>query len=285
MMTEQEASITVDKLKKKALAIRKNILQSLAASGSGHLGGSLGLADVFTVLYFNTMNHQPENPRWPDRDRMILSIGHVAPVLYATLAAAGYFPEEELLTLRKLGSRLQGHPGRDHGLPGLELSAGSLGQGISVAVGMAIAAKMDNKNYRIFSINGDGELQEGSVWEAAMSASHHKLDKLTVIVDRNKLQIDGMISQVMEIEPLKEKWEAFGWKVYECDGNNIIELIQTFENIKNNSGKPSVLIANTIMGKGVKSIENNYNWHGKAPSPAEAKQFIEELLSSPTSKI
>jgi len=263
-----------------SLQIRQDVVRSLAAAGSGHLGGSLGLADVFTVLYFNMMNHQPENPSWPDRDRLVLSIGHVAPVLYATLATAGYFPKEELLTLRKLGSRLQGHPGRDHGLAGLELSAGSLGQGISVAVGMAISAKMDKKKHRIFCINGDGELQEGSVWEAAMSAAHYKLDNLTVIVDRNKLQIDGKVSDVMEIEPLKEKWEAFGWEVNECDGNNIAEIFQTFENVDYTNGKPTVIIANTIMGKGVKSIENDYNWHGKAPSTAEADQFIRELLSA-----
>jgi len=279
-MTEKEQFDIVGTLIKKAAHIRLNIIRSLAASGSGHLGGSLGLADVFTVLYFDRMNHQPENPSWPGRDRLVLSIGHVAPVLYATLAAAGYFPEKELLTLRKLGSRLQGHPGRDHGLPGLELSAGSLGQGISVAVGMAISAKMDNKKHRIYCVTGDGELQEGSVWEAAMSAAHHKLDNLTVIVDRNKLQIDGKVSDVMEIEPLAEKWKAFGWEVFECDGNNIRDLIHTFEKAGNTRGMPSVIIANTRMGKGVHSIEDDYRWHGKAPSPNEANQFIQELLSA-----
>ena len=182
--------------------IRKDIIRMIANAGSGHTGGSLGLADIFTVLYFNILNHDPENPGWEERDRLILSIGHVAPVQYAALAYAGYFPKEELLTLRKLGSRLQGHPGRDHGLPGLELSAGSLGQGLSVAVGMAIAAKKDYKNHRIYCINGDGELQEGSIWEAAMSASFYKLDNLTALVDRNKLQIDGRIEDVMNIEPL-----------------------------------------------------------------------------------
>lgn len=271
---------TTDALEAMAVQIRQDTIRSLSVSGSGHLGGSLGLADIFTVLYFNCMNHQPENPSWPDRDRLILSIGHVAPVLYATLAAAGYFPRKELLTLRKLGSRLQGHPGRDHGLPGLELSAGSLGQGISVAVGMAISAKLDKKSHRIFCITGDGELQEGSVWEAAMSAAHHQLDNLTVIVDRNKLQIDGKVSDVMEIEPLQEKWEAFGWEVSECNGNNISELIQAFERSEKITGKPSVILANTLMGKGVPSIENDYTWHGKAPSPAEADQFIHELLSA-----
>lgn len=268
---------SVETLERIAGQIRTDVIMSLASAGSGHLGGSLGLADVFTVLYFNRMNHRPENPLWPERDRLILSIGHVAPVLYAALASAGYFPREELKTLRKMDSGLQGHPGRDHGLPGLELSAGSLGQGISVAVGMAISAKLDRKKHRIYCINGDGELQEGSVWEAAMSAAHHKLDNLTVIVDRNKLQIDGRVSDVMEIEPLNDKWTAFGWEVFECDGNNIAELIQTFENVEKNKSKPSVIIANTIMGKGVHSVENDYRWHGKAPSPSEADQFIREL--------
>lgn len=266
-----------DKLTALASKIRKDIIRSLEASGSGHLGGSLGLADVFTVLYFNRMSHDPENPLWPGRDRLILSIGHVAPVLYATLAYTGYFPKSELLTLRKLGSRLQGHPGRDHHLPGLELSAGSLGQGLSVAVGMALAAKMDHENWKVFSVHGDGELQEGAIWEAAMSAAHHKLDNMIAIIDRNKVQIDGLVSQVMEIEPLAEKWKSFGWEVFECDGNNIPELISTFEKAEKVNGKPSVIIATTLMGKGVKSIEGDYRWHGKAPNQSEAEDFIRQI--------
>ncbi|HPB25963.1 MAG TPA: transketolase [Bacteroidales bacterium] len=267
----------VEELRKISSNIRRNILRSLAASGSGHTGGSLGLADVFTCLYFSVMNHNPQNPQWEDRDRLILSIGHVAPVLYSTLAQAGYFPEGELLTLRKLGSRLQGHPGRDHGLPGIELSAGSLGQGLSVATGMALAAKYDKKNHRIFCVMGDGELQEGSVWEAAMSASHYRLDNLCVIVDRNKLQIDGSTSDVMEIEPLADKWQSFGWKVIACNGNDHEELLSSFSENKKSSGRPVVIIANTLMGKGVKAIEDNYRWHGKAPSKEEAEQFIAAL--------
>ncbi|MBP8040533.1 MAG: transketolase [Bacteroidales bacterium] len=267
----------VQVLKKISSNIRRNILRSLAASGSGHTGGSLGLADVFTCLYFSVMNHNPQNPQWEDRDRLILSIGHVAPVLYCTLAQAGYFPEGELLTLRKLGSRLQGHPGRDHGLPGIELSAGSLGQGLSVATGMALAAKYDKKNHRIFCVMGDGELQEGSVWEAAMGASHYRLDNLCVIVDRNKLQIDGSNSDVMEIEPLADKWQSFGWKVIACNGNDHEELLSSFSENEKSSGRPVVIIANTLMGKGVKAIENNYRWHGKAPSKEEAEQFIAAL--------
>lgn len=257
-----------------AKEIRKDVIRSLASAGSGHLGGSLGLADVFAVLYFNQLRHNPKHPGWPDRDRLVLSIGHVAPVLYATLANTGYFSREELLTLRKLGSRLQGHPGRDHHLPGLELSAGSLGQGLSVAVGMALAAKMDQKTWRVFCILGDGELQEGSVWEAAMSAAHHKLHNLIAIVDRNRVQIDGKVSDVMEIEPLADKWRAFGWSVHECDGNNIPSLLQTFADIEKKPDAPSVIIANTLMSKGIPEIEGDYRWHGKPPSAEEAERFL-----------
>jgi transketolase len=260
-----------------ATEIRKSVVTSLTEAQSGHLGGSLGLADIFTTLYFCILNHDPYNPKWDERDRLILSIGHVAPVLYATLAHAGYFPVEELNTLRKLGSRLQGHPGRDHGLPGLELSAGSLGQGLSVAVGMALAAKMDCKHHRIFSIHGDGELQEGSIWEAAMSAAHHKLDNLTAIVDRNGVQIDGSTEDVMNIEPLAAKWTAFGWHVINCDGNDIKNLLGAFAEAVTILGKPTVIIANTLMGKGISSIEDDYRWHGKAPSKEQHAEFLKEL--------
>ena len=267
----------IKELNKISAKIRKDILISINAAGSGHTGGSLGLADIFTVLYFNVMNHDPKNPKWKDRDRLVLSIGHVAPVHYATLARAGYFPLEELKTLRKLGSRLQGHPGKDHGLPGLELSSGSLGQGLSIAVGMALSAKIDKKDWQIFSIHGDGELQEGSIWEAAMSASHHKLDNITAIVDRNHVQIDGKTSDIMELEFLDEKWKSFGWNVLKCDGHNHEELISVLIEAKKYKGKPSVIIAETNMGKGVKSIENNYKWHGRAPSDEELKDFILQL--------
>jgi transketolase len=257
--------------------IRKDVVRSIAAAGSGHTGGSLGLADVFTVLYFNILNHRPSEPEWEDRDRLILSIGHVAPVLYASLAHAGYFPVEELLTLRKIGSRLQGHPGRDHHLPGLELSAGSLGQGLSVAVGLAMGAKMDKKSWRIYSIHGDGELQEGSIWEAAMSASHYKLDNLTALVDRNGVQIDGKTADVMELEPLADKWRSFGWHVIHCNGHNHGDLIKSFEEAIGYRGKPSVIIARTRMGKGVKSIEGDYRWHGKAPAIEQVEAFLKEI--------
>jgi transketolase len=267
----------VQDLENKAKSIRKSILTSLNTAGSGHSGGSLGLADIFTVLYFNVLNHDPKNPLWKNRDRLILSIGHVAPVLYASLAEAGYFPKAELNTLRKLGSRLQGHPGKEHGLPGLELSAGSLGQGLSVAVGMALADKIDNKERYTYCICGDGELQEGSIWEAVMSASHYQLGDLITIVDRNKLQIDGKTENVMQLEPLTDKWKSFGWEVFKCDGNNINDLLSIFAKAKQNNNKPCVILANTLMGKGIPSIENNYQWHGKAPSNEELELFIKEL--------
>lgn len=272
----------ITKLKAKSLEIRKSIIQMLCEAGSGHLGGSLGLADIFTVLYFNEMKHQAHNPSWDKRDRLILSIGHVAPVLYATLAHYGYFPIEELLTLRKLGSRLQGHPGKDKGLPGLEISSGSLGQGLSIANGIAIVLKQNQSKSRVFCICGDGELQEGSVWEAAMSASHYKLDNLICIVDRNGLQIDGPTSQVMELEPLTLKWAAFGWHVITCNGNFIPDILKAFAKANSIVGMPKVILAQTTMGKGVPSIENNYHWHGKAPNKEEAQKFLLELENNTT---
>ena len=269
--------LLIKNLREKSLAIRQDILKSLAAAGSGHAGGSLGLADLFSALYFNILRHDPSNPLWDDRDRLVLSIGHVAPVLYASLAHAGYFPVEELMTLRRLGSRLQGHPGRDHGLPGLELSAGSLGQGLSVGVGMAIAAKIKKQTWRVYTVHGDGEMQEGSIWEAAMSAAHHRLDNLIAFIDRNGVQIDGSTSQVMEIEPLADKWRAFGWSVKECDGHDHRQIIESVNQAKLTLGVPSVIILHTIMGKGVKSIEGDYRWHGKAPNQEELGRFLAEL--------
>jgi transketolase len=264
-------------LKGIAREIRKSVITSLAEAGSGHMGGSLGLADIFTCLYFNILNHDPEHPQWEGRDRLILSIGHVAPVLYASLAHSGYFPREELLTLRKLESRLQGHPGRDHGLPGLELSAGSLGQGLSVALGMAIAGKLKNSNNKVFCILGDGELQEGSVWEAAMAAAHHNTDNLIAIVDRNGVQIDGITEKVMALEPLGAKWEAFGWHVITCDGNDIQTFLSAALEAKGITKKPSVILAKTIMGKGVPVAEGDYLWHGRAPSKEQAVEFIRHI--------
>ena len=271
---------TAEELRLLSKEIRADVIRSLAEAGSGHTGASLGLADIFTCLYFGVMKHRSDDPGWAERDRLILSIGHVSPVFYATMAHSGYFSKEELMTLRKLGSRLQGHPGRDHGMPGLELSAGSLGQGLSVAVGMALAAKQDKKDYRIYSIQGDGELQEGSIWEAAMSAAHYKLDNLTALVDRNGMQIDGRTEDVMHLEPLADKWKSFGWHVIHCDGHDHNEVFSAYEEAINIAGKPSVILASTIMGKGVASIEGDHRWHGKAPSKTEAKAFLKELERS-----
>jgi len=270
----------INELKKISFEIRKDVIKSLSEAGSGHLGGSLGLADIFTCLYFNILNHNPQKPSWEERDRLILSIGHVAPVFYTALAHAGYFDKKELFTLRKLGSRLQGHPGKEHGLPGIELSSGSLGQGLSVSVGLALAAKIDKKDWRVFSIHGDGELQEGAIWEAAMSAAHYKLNNLIALVDRNSVQIDGKTSDVMEIEPLDGKFESFGWNVLHCDGHNHKNIIETYEKAFQYKNKPTVIIAKTNMGKGIESIENDFSWHGKVPSAEQADTFIIELNES-----
>lgn len=265
-------------LQEKAKNIRIDIIRSLSEAGSGHLGGSLGLADIFTVLYFNELNHDPENPQLETRDKLVLSIGHVAPVLYASLAHSGYFDKEELLTLRKMDSRLQGHPSKGHGLPGIETSSGSLGQGLSIAVGMALANQITHNSGRIYCVVGDGEIQEGEIWEAAMSASHYRLDNLCLIVDRNHCQIDGFTHQVMNLEPIVPKWTAFGWKTIACEGNDFHEIMRAFYMARQTKGKPSVIIAQTTMGKGVKSIENDYLWHGKVPNAEQAKEFIREIV-------
>ena len=264
-------------LQGKARHIRELILTSLTEAGSGHTGGSLDLVDIFTVLYFDHLRHDPSNPMMEERDKVILSIGHTAPVLYATLAAAGYFPEEEMKTLRKLGSRLQGHPSYEFRLPGLESCSGSLGQGLGVALGMALAAKMDGKPNRVFCVMGDGEQQEGSVWESAMAASHHKVDNLCAIIDRNRLQIDGGTEQVMGIDPLMDKWIAFGWQAIEIDGHDFSQIKLALKRADEKVGKPTVIIADTIMGKGVPSIENNNQWHGKVPTKEQLPVFLEEL--------
>ena len=264
-------------LDKTAKHIRELILTALTEAGSGHTGGSLDLVDIFTVLYFNHLRHDPKNPDWEGRDKVVLSIGHTAPVLYATLTEAGYFSEEEMFTLRKLGSRLQGHPSYEFRLPGVETCSGSLGQGLGVAFGMALAAKMDGKPNRVFCIMGDGEQQEGSVWETAMAAAHHKADNLCAIIDRNRLQIDGNTEQVMAIDPLKDKWIAFGWNAIEIDGHDFDQIKMALEMADKEQDRPTVIIADTIMGKGVKSIENDYHWHGKVPTREQLPVFLEEL--------
>ena len=265
--------------KSKATHIRELILTALTEAGSGHTGGSLDLVDIFTVLYFDHLRHDPQNPLWEGRDKVVLSIGHTAPVLYATLAAAGYFPEEEMMTLRKLGSRLQGHPSYEFKLPGLETCSGSLGQGIGVALGMALSAKMDGMANRVYCVMGDGEQQEGSVWETAMAAAHYKADNLCVIIDRNRLQIDGGTEEVMGIDPLKDKWIAFGWNAIEIDGHDFSQIKMALEMADMTLWKPTVIIADTIMGKGVKSIENNNQWHGKVPSREQLPVFLKELVA------
>ncbi len=266
----------IEEMKKIAKEVRKDIIRMTAEAGSGHPGGSLSSVEIMVSLYFHVMEHNPENHKWEGRDRFILSKGHVCPALYATLARRGYFDPEELLTLRKLGSRLQGHPDRNK-LPYLEISSGSLGQGLSVAVGMAIGFKMDNRNQRVYCLMGDGELQEGQIWEAAMTGAHYKLDNLCGIVDVNGLQIDGWTKDVMNLEPLANKWKAFGWHVIEVDGHDIGELLKAFEEAKNVGGKPTVILARTVKGKGISFMENRAEWHGKAPTREEAEIALKEL--------
>ncbi|MBI2671222.1 transketolase [Candidatus Woesearchaeota archaeon] len=266
----------IEKLYEISNTIRQDIIIMLLEAGSGHSAGPLGMADVFTALYFNVINHAPENPNWPERDRVVLSNGHICPVMYATLARAGYFPVEELKTLRKLGTRLHGHP-HNLALPGLENSSGPLGQGLSIACGMAYAAKMDNKNHHIFCLMSDGEHEEGQIWEAAMFAGKNKLHNLTGIVDRNNIQIDGFTEDIMPLEPLKEKYESFGWHVLEVDGHNIRHIIDACNEAKAIFEKPTLIVAHTIPGKDVSFMEFKYEWHGKPPNKEEAQKALEEL--------
>ena len=248
----------------------------LTESRSGHPGGSLSAADILTTLYFGEMNIDPKNPKDENRDRFVLSKGHAAPVLYSVLARRGYFPVEELNTLRKIGYRLQGHPSMKC-LPGVDMSTGSLGQGISASVGMALAGKIDNKDYRVYTLLGDGELEEGQVWEAAMAAAHYKLDNLTAFVDFNGLQIDGDITKVMNPSPIDKKFEAFGWNVLVIDGHDIEAIQDAIEKAKNFKGKPTVVVCNTVKGKGVSFMENQASWHGTAPSKEQCEQALAEI--------
>ena len=268
----------VKKLEILAEETRISLIKMLAEAGSGHSAGPLGMADVFTALYFNIMNHDPKNPWKENRDRLILSNGHICPILYTTLAKAGYFPESELMTLRKIGTRLQGHP-HMHSAPGVENTSGPLGQGISVACGLAYSAKMDKKNYRVFLSTGDGELDEGQCWEAFMFAAKYKLDNLTAFVDRNYIQIDGNTEDIMPTDPLAEKFRAFNWNAIEINGNDIKQILSAFEKAKNYRGKPSVVICKTVPGKGVKFMEKRYEWHGKTPNREEAIKALSELAA------
>lgn len=265
-------------LEEKANDIRESIIEMLVEAGSGHTAGPLGMADVFTVLYFHTLKHNPKKPDWDERDRVVLSNGHICPVLYATMAHCGYFPVEELKTLRKFGSRLQGHPHRDF-LPYVETSSGPLGSGLSQTVGMAIVDKMDAKDgeRRIYCLMSDGELDEGNSWEGVMLGGKQKLNNLVAIIDRNNIQIEGFTEDVMPLESLSDKWRAFNWHVIEVDGHNMEEIADAFEAAKSIYEKPTVIIAHTIPGKGVKEFERDYRWHGKPPNAEEGKMALNEL--------
>lgn len=263
-------------LEEKANKVRELIISSLLEAGSGHSAGPLGMADIFAAFYFNILNHDPKNPEWEDRDRLILSNGHICPVRYAAMAMSGYFPVAELKTLRKLNSRLQGHPHRTS-LPGLETTSGPLGEGLSQSIGIALTARLDKKKYRVYCVASDGEHQEGNTWEAAMFAGKQKLDNLTLIIDRNNIQIDGFTEDVMPLDPLKEKYEAFNWHVLEVDGNNIRAFIDAVNQAKSIHEKPTVIIAHTVPGKGVDFMENDFTWHGKTPNKDEAKKALSEL--------
>lgn len=268
--------LEITQLQKIANEVRIDIIKMLVAAGSGHSAGPLGMADIFTALYFEIMNHDPKDPYWEDRDRLILSNGHICPVRYATMAHAGYFPISELKTLRKLGSRLQGHPERLR-LPGIETTSGPLGSGLAQAAGYAYAARMDQKRFRVFCVCSDGEQDEGNNWEAAMFAGKNNLSNLTVIIDRNNIQIDGFTEDVMPLEPLDDKYKAFGWHVLHIDGHNFEEIINAVNHARAVYENPTVIIAHTIPGKGVSFMEGKYEWHGKAPNKDEAKIALKEL--------
>ncbi|MEK7606179.1 MAG: transketolase [Patescibacteria group bacterium] len=264
------------RLEAQANDIRISLIDMLEDAGSGHTAGPLGMADIFTALYFHILNHDPKNPAWEDRDRLILSNGHITPIRYATMAHAGYFPLEELKTLRKFGTRLQGHPEREK-LPGVETTSGPLGSGLSQATGMAYGARMDGKKFRVYCLMSDGEQEAGNTWEGAMFAGNNRLSNLTAVIDRNNIQIDGMTENVMPLEPLADKYRAFNWHVIEVDGNNIKAFVDAVEEAKAIYERPTVIIAHTIPGKGIKEIEFDYTWHGKPPTKEEEQKFLKEL--------
>ena len=268
--------VELQNLQEKSNNIRKSIIEMVYSAGSGHPGGSLSIADIFTALYFKELRINVDNIKDENRDRLVLSKGHCSPALYATLAEKGFFSKNDLNTFRKIDSNLQGHPDMNK-IPGVDMTTGSLGQGLSVANGMALAGKLDNKDYRVYCICGDGEIQEGQIWEAAMSSCHYKLDNVCVIVDNNNLQIDGSIDNVMNPYPIDKKFESFGFNVIVIDGHNFDEILDAFEKAKEIKGKPTAIIAKTVKGKGVSFMENQAGWHGKAPKEEEYKIAIEEL--------
>lgn len=259
-----------------ANSLRKHIIRMTHEANSGHPGGSLSACEILTALYFKEMRVDPKKPKWEDRDRFVLSKGHATPVFYAALAERGFFPKEELSKFRKTSSMLQGHPDMK-GIPGVDMSTGSLGQGLAVANGMALSAKLDNKDYRVYALVGDGEIQEGIIWEAVMFASHYKLDNLTVFVDHNGLQIDGFNKDVMNIEPIDKKFEAFGWNVMTIDGHSFEQIFEALSKSRETKDKPTVIIANTIKGKGISFMENQAKWHGSAPNAEQAEKALAEL--------
>ncbi len=266
----------IKELELTAEAVRETIIEMLLAAGSGHTAGPLGTADIFTAFYFHILNHDAKHPEWPERDRLFLSNGHITPVRYAAMARAGYFPVEETLTLRKFGSRLQGHPEREK-LPGVESTSGPLGSGLGQAAGYAYGARMDGAKFRVYCCMSDGEQDAGNVWESAMFAGANKLSNLTAVIDRNNIQINGMTEEVMPLESLREKYQAFGWHVLEIDGHNMNAIISAVEQAKAIYEKPTLILAHTIPGKGIKEIEFDYRWHGKAPNKEEAAKFLAEL--------
>jgi len=268
--------MTTKQLELQANQIRQDIIKMLLEAGSGHSAGPLGMADIFTALYFEVLNIDPKRPTWPDRDRLVLSAGHICPVLYAALAHRGYFQVEELMTLRQFGTRLHGHP-HNLALPGIENSSGPLGQGLSQAAGMALAAKLDDKRWRTYAVLSDGEHDEGQTWEAVMFAGKNELHNLTAIIDRNNIQIDGFTEDVMPLEPLCDKYRSFNWHVLEIDGHNFEDIVAAFRHAKAVFEKPTVIIAHTIPGKGVDFMENDYRWHGRIPKNDEAKKALQEL--------
>jgi len=268
--------LSVKEMEAIAKKLRRHIITMTGKAGSGHPGGSLSAVEIVTALYFGRLRHKPSDPKWADRDRFILSKGHAAPLLYAALAECGYFPVDELLTLRQLDSRLQGHADRTV-TPGVEMSSGALGQGLSFAIGVALAGRLNSQKYRVYVLLGDGECDEGQVWEGAMAAAHFKVDNLVAIVDNNGLQIDGWNRDVMNLDPFSQKWQAFGWHVIEVDGHDLAQLTGAFNQAKLVKGQPTVIVAHTIKGKGVSFMENNPDFHGKAPTAAEVEIALKEL--------
>jgi len=267
---------TIQQIKEICKDVRSDIIRMTTEACSGHPGGSLSAVELMTALYFNVMNHRPHEVKWAERDRFILSKGHACPVVYSVMARTNYFPEEELLSLRKCGSRLQGHPSCK-ALESLEVSGGSLGQGLSIANGLALAGKLNKQVFRVYCLMGDGELQEGQIWEAAMTAAHYKLDNVCAIVDYNNLQIDGEVEKVMGIAPLAQKWQAFNWHTIEIDGHNLNQILGAYGEASLIKGKPTVIIAKTIKGKGISFMENVADWHGKSPNKAEMEQALDDI--------